>query len=167
MSWASFVPDVLATFIGAVLGIGGAFAIERHRKDGERDAEAERFRVRAMAVADSIKRNADNGLSQWADLDVTRAVSSDTLELAIWEIHREELARLADDVSLLTDVARWFDSVKALAELHSQHRRHLIGVESLDFPAPMLVLAHLQQGCKDLAAIAPDLVDALRGTQPK
>lgn len=162
MSWGSFVPDLLATFIGAALGIVGALRIERRRKRDDRTAEKERFDVRAKAVADSMERNANNVLAQWAALDESRAVSMDTLELSVWEIHREELARLAEDVSLITEVARWFESAESLAALHDYHRRQLIGIDQVRTTVSVRILADLQTGATALAEGAPPLIGQLR-----
>ena len=167
MSWGSFLPDILATFVGAVLGIAGAMALERRRKRREREMEKQRFDVRAKAVAESMERNALNVLPQWAGLDATRAVSVDTLELSVWEIHREELARLAEDVGLLTEVARWFESAEALGALHNSHRRHLTGIERVEGFVFTLVLGELQSGSKRLADAAPTMVGQLRSLKSR
>jgi len=164
MSWNSFVPDLLATFVGAMLGILGALSIERRRQKSERQAEAVRYRARAVAVADSIDRNADNVLTQWAALDEQRAVYTDTLEIAVWLAHREEMARLAEDMDVITDTARWFASVESLAGLHSQHRRWLLGLDGTPSGEGVQdgLLHHLTSGSAQLAEAARGLSDRLR-----
>jgi hypothetical protein len=112
--WASFLPNFVATVLGAGLGVLGALWLDRtaqRRAEAQRQRErAARLREVARILVSSLRINA-NELRVIASLGAGKMLIFPHVEFGSWPALRDEAFDLIPSMELKRDLARHFEWV--------------------------------------------------------
>jgi hypothetical protein len=121
--WASFLPNFVATVLGAGLGVLGALWLDR---TAQLQAEAQRQRERAARLREvarilvsSLRINA-NELRVIANLDANKMVVFPHVEFGSWPALRDEAFDLIPSMELKRDLGRHFEWVTRIVAATDQ-----------------------------------------------
>lgn len=122
MTWDTFFPDLLATFVGALLGIPSGWALDRlitSRARQEEAAERTRRTREALSLAKAAIEDNQTDLTKLVDLQKGNISLAPTLNASAWEALRGELEHLSSQ-ELKHELALYFGQIQELLAMNRQ-----------------------------------------------
>lgn len=128
-NWAGFVPSVIATFMGALLGFLGAIQVNRWVQKRLEVKEAEQQRQRRNLVLQlltgEISRNQERLSNMKSDLHRTTTIDY-SVTLDVWRALSREVLEAISDNRVAQAVTQLYDCLSLVASTQGAYNRLVI-----------------------------------------